>query len=382
MPIVERETAFNNTLYLSEDVTCGVPCSRECSGFDAGFCPPFFGGGSPNGGVSDPFLLRRTPSGVYAGLSFACRSVREQTGAPVETCRALLESRLGGGPSDRIPGVSEIASPVRFDDQTEIEWDLYLRIESVLDRILSFEDRDLETCLIAGHVWLGMLRQVLVVFRMKAAAGGGGAGGEPLPGMRQVIERYIEQVSAEGFDRCFRIAERPAANPATKRMVLGTFISFRQALKPGLWRLTAMARVGLANLRHWARLGTLRFPPLDGTIPYAQFKVQSDELGDPDTSRLLRRYFRHALFRKDLVVHSDVFAGYGYLVLVYGLIQWYAAALRLSGRADPGRALACVESHYVLHPAFGQSFWYHPALADILQYAAGKPTFAHSIIRG
>ncbi len=379
MPIVERETTFESALFLPGDVTCGVPCSRECSCFDGVVCPSCIGASD---GTPTPFLLRRTPSGVYAGLSFACRLVREQTGAPVEGCRALLESRLGAGPSDRVSGVSEIASPVRFDDQTEIEWDLYRRIESVLDRILACEDWDLETCLIAGHVWLGMLRQMLTVFRVKAAAVGTDEAGTPQPKARQVIERYIEQVSAEGFDRCFRIAERPAANPATKRMVLGTFISFRQALKPDLWRLTAMARVGLANLRHWARLGTLRFPPLDGAIPYSKFQPRPDELSDPDTSRLLRRYFRHALFRKDLVVHTDVFAGYGHLALVYGLIQWYAAALRLSGQTDPGRALACVESHYVLHPAFGQAFWYHPALADILQYAAAKPTFAHSLIRG
>jgi hypothetical protein len=319
---------------------------------------------------------------VYAGGSFACRLVREGTGAPVESCRALLESRLTGGTSDRGSGISEIASPVRFDDQTAIEWDLYRRIESVLDRILASEDRDLETCLIAGHVWLGMLRQMLTVFRVKAAAGVTGEGGAPLPEARQVIERYLEQAPTEGFERAFRIAGRPAAHPTTKRMVLGTLISFRQALKPGLWRLTAMVRVGVANLRHWARLGTLRFPPLDGTIPYSQFQPRPDELSDPDTSRLLRRYFRHALFRKDLVAHTDVFAGYGYLVLVYGLIQWYAVALRTMGQADPGRALACVESHYVLHPAFGSAFWYHPALADILQFAAGKPTFAHTIVRG
>jgi hypothetical protein len=295
---------------------------------------------------------------------------------------ALLESRLGEEPSDRIPGVSEIASPVRFDDQTEIEWDLYRRIELVLDRILACEDRDLETCLIAGHVWLGMLRQMLTVFRVKAAAGVTGEGGVPLPEARQVIERYLEQAPTEGLERAFRIAERPAAHPTTKRMVLGTFISFRHALKPDLWRLTAMMRVGVANLRHWARLGSLRFPPLDGAIPYSQFQPRPDELSDPDTSRLLRRYFRHALFRKDLVAHTDVFAGYGYLVLVYGLIQWYATALRTMGQAAPGRALACVESHYVLHSAFGSAFWYHPALADILQFAAGKPTFAHTIVRG
>jgi len=380
---VEQEVNLDNPLHLPEGVACGVACSRECRGSDREFCPVCpTGEGSPVGRVPDPFLLRRTPSGGYAGLSFACRLVREGTGAPVESCRALLESRLAGETSDRIPGVFEIAAPVRFDDQTEIEWDLYRRIESVLDRILACEDRDLETCLIAGHVWLGMLRQMLTVFRVKAAAGVTGEGGTPLPEAWQVIERYLEQAPTEGLDRAFRIADRPAANPTTKRMVLGTVISFRQALKPGLWRLTAMARVGMANLRHWARLGTLRFPPLDSAIPYAQFKPQPDELGDPDTSRLLRRYFRHALFRKDLVVHSDVFGGYGYLILVYGLIQWYAAALRLSGQADPGRALACVESHYVLHPAFGSAFWYHPALADILQFAAGKPTFAHTIVRG
>ena len=86
---------------------------------------------------------------------------------------------------------------------------------------------------------------------------------------------------------------------------------------------------------------------------------------------------------KELVRYTDVFRGYCFLILIYGLIQWYATVLKNQGSENPlSEALSMVERYYVLHSDFNQLFLYHPALADIMDYIFKKSNFAHSIIMG
>lgn len=311
-----------------------------------------------------PFQLVRTPGGLFVGLSFACESVLEQSGQLIADHAEELRDLIEREPEACLA----IAEPVRFDARTPIVWGDYLALEAGLDAILSREDRPVAECLRAGHAWLGMLRQLIAQARLSDAAI-----------VSALIGRYAEDGRATAYERAFRIARRHAPHATLKRMLLGTFIAFRNGLGPRQWRLWAMTRVLSELPRHWTRLGTLRFPSLDVRLSYRQFRTQPDDLADPATEQLLRRYARHAIFRKDLIVGTDLFWGFSYLVMVHGIVQWHAAALRAAGRPDPAAALAAVERDFVHHTNFNQTFLYHPAIADIIRRFFHKPNFAHLV---
>lgn len=313
-----------------------------------------------------PFRFVRTPGGIYVGMSFTCTSVLQDSGRPLESHGEELR-RLAA--EDFLQ--DEVTDPIRLDSSLALGWDQYLAVEKALDEILAAERDTVETCLIAGHAWLGMLRKML------------GAADAADPGaIDKILEFYIQRTREDGFSQSLKIARRQVGQRAVKRMLLGSFISFRNTLRPNQWRLTAIARLLFQFLRHLTRLGALRLDPLKNRVPYARFRPEPEDLAAPETQALLRRYFRHALFRKDLVHHTDLFRGYCYFVMVYGLTQWYNAALKAQGEPDPAAALALVERHYVLHPDFNQTFLYHPAMADVLQHLFQKPHFAHTIVRG
>ena len=165
-------------------------------------------------------------------------------------------------------------------------------------------------------------------------------------------------------------------------MLLGSFISFRSSLRPRQWRLTIIARMVFQLFRHMIRVGSIRFDPLDVRLSHRRFQPSPSDSASPEIQSLLRRHFRDALSRKDLIRRSELFWGYCYLVMVYGLVQWYASALSATGAPDPAKALEVVEKHYLLHPDFDQTFLYHPALADVIHHLFRKPNFAHTVVMG
>lgn len=279
---------------------------------------------------------------------------------------------------------AELPTPVRFDAEIAIDQDRYLLIEEALDEILSRETEMVETCLVAGHAWLGILRRMLRLIRSRMAAKKDLPPDAPSTDelIAMTIDHYVKQSREEKFDRAFRLAQKPASQAAVKRMLLGSFISFRNTLSARQPHLLIIARALMQYARHWLRLGSIRLKPLEGKVSYAEFRPSVDDLAAEETQDLLRRYFRHALTRKDLVRNSDIFLGYGYLVMTYGLIQWYAAFLRSVDQPDPVRALALVEEHFIQHPEFNQVFLYHPAMANIIHYLFRKPNFAHTMVRG
>jgi len=328
-----------------------------------------------------PFRFVEAPDGVYVGLSFGCRSVLRNTGLPVEKQFDRVREEFL-----RRPSYHRLAEPVRFDAATPIEWADYLAIEQALDEILAREDYSVGQCLIAGHAWLGILRQALLAGRKSP---------EQTPS--RWVSFYVDSTRRDGFARAFQIARHPVAGRAVKRMLLGSFISFRSASIRRLPRLVVIVRLLLENARHWLRLGNLRLPPFQTALSYRDFRPGSADLDSREFQDILRRYFRHALFRKDLICHTDVFWGYCFLVLTYGLIQWYAAGLRAAGTPAPGsggkalaensasdgfEAVSIVERYYVHHSNFNQLFLYHPALAETIQYLFKRPNFAHSIVAG
>lgn len=327
-----------------------------------------------------PWRFIQTPGGVYVGLSFACNSVLRDEGPPVSQSR---EEALWI--YEHAPEHQTIRQPILLDAKTEIDWESYLLIEAVLDQIFGYEEENFATCLVAGHVWLGMLRRLIETVLYEA--GEQKKNREPNPDekaelIRQSIINFIHKTQEDGYRRAWAIAKKPVANAALKRMTLGTFLSFRNSLRPRQWRITALARVIFQNVRHLLRVGSLRMKPLEKRVSWSKLDPKPEVLFPEESQKLLRRYYRHALFRKDLIAHTDLFWGYGYFLLAYGLMEYYASGLEALGEADNALALSLVEKYFVHHSSFNQTFLYHPAIAHVFQYLFRRPNFAHTIVYG
>ncbi|HBF34238.1 TPA: hypothetical protein DDW35_06705 [Candidatus Sumerlaeota bacterium] len=307
-----------------------------------------------------PYRFVETPGGVYVGMSFACPSVLQGEGPLVADAPAEAERIHAINQTEHL----HVNEPIQLDKTLNLSWDEYQQIEQTLDAIFSHEEYSVAHCLIAGHAWLSMLRRLMRQ-----------AGPTALP-------FFIKQTTDENFARVFKIAQRPVAHGALKRMLLGSFLSFRNTLRPGQSRLFLIPRLTFANLRHWCRWGSVPLEPLDKCVSYKNFAPSHELLEDAETQSILRRYYRHALFRKELVQGTDLFWGYCYLVLVHGLIEYYAAGLKAAGEENPARAIQVVEKYFVHHSTFGRTFLYHPAMLLIFQRVFDRPNFAHTIVLG
>lgn len=320
-----------------------------------------------------PYQFTQTPAGVYVGFSYACKAVRRQEGPLVQETGAAAVADIFAARDDW----AEVKESLGFDGELSLDWREYGEIEAILDGLFSREEETVETVLIAGHVWLSLLKRTLQMARYQFQ----GQADETAAG-KKVLARFLEKSREEGCAKAIEIARKPVSNSALKRVLLGAFLSFRNGLRPRQSRLEAMVRLSFSNMRHWARLGGFPLKPLDRSVPYRRLQASANTLADDATQALLRRYFRHCLFRKDLVRQTELFWGYNWLVLMYGLIQNYAAGLEAIGEGDGERALELVESWFGYHSNFNQTLLYHPAVAHTFQYAFGRPNFAHTLVRG
>lgn len=275
----------------------------------------------------------------------------------------------------------ELPETLSLESGMALEWGSYLQIEKALDEILSNASQPVEVCLCAGYVWLAMLGKTLEVLQLAGrGARDHGENGSGKIAEPEAVEAYINSTRKNGFERSFSIASRSAGHASVKRMVLGTFIAFRGMLGPRQPQLVQMIRVFFENLRHWVRIGSLRFPPLQARVPYGIFRPSLNDLSDGESQDLLRRYVRHSLFRKSLVAQSDLISGYRFLILTHGVIQWHAAALRATGKPNTAQALAMVEERFSFTPDFDPSFLDHPAIGHIMYHLFRKANFAHIIL--
>ena len=334
--------------FLADDGKCRL---QNKYGFDV----------KPHACRTFPFSFAGTPDGIHIGLSFACPAVCSGKGKIVSEHKRMLEKLLEDA-VDPWP----VAEPVKLDLTTALEWEEYNSIEKGLSEILGNEAESLKVCLAAGHTWLGMLRRMLLAAPSEK---------------KKIINFYLSSTAADNYAKAFASAKKKPVRHPLKRILLGTCISFRHSMRPGQSRISVTAKLILNNIRHWLQAGSVKMYPLDTGVPYIALALSSELLQNKDAEKLLRRYFLHALSRKDLIVETDLFWGYCYFILSYGLIEWYAAALQEAGSPpDPEKALMLVEKNFVSHSNFNRIFLSQPVLENKFRSIFEKPNFARLML--
>ena len=309
-----------------------------------------------------PFLFRETPTGVYVGLSFVCRAVRDNHGIPVTDQRDALSAALGQG-HDRV----RIGDTVRLTRRLEVSWAQYLSIETALLEILAIESDPFPRRLIAAHVWLNMIDMY-----WQALHGPFPPGADANRLTDSELEDFIAAGRGGEFRDPRRVAARKAGSRLVRRMFLGMITSFGNALWAGGGRRAVTRGVTFQYLRHAVSLGGVRLQPFPASVPHSELaRMTLPERGP--AAGLVDRYVRHAIFRKDLVTHFPVWKGLSVLLLGCALIPWYAAAAAASdGRKAPGdedfsEAVRCVELIYGCHSKFARFLAGEVRLDDVVE---------------
>ncbi len=318
-----------------------------------------------------PVCFTETPDGFCLGYSFAEPSIYQ---AELDTVFQNSEPEIESFYSE-FDQKNALSDSIRFDEETPISWQSYLQIEAILDEFLCKDTLSPGRCLIAGHGWLGMLKQLL-----QTAVRDGNQNPD------EVITFYIERTRSESFGRAWSLVDKEVGNPTIKRQALGSALAYRERLNENDSAFMSSLRMTLINLKHWAQWGNVTFIALRRRVCYCDFEPDPSTMETPEAQKILRRWLRHALFRKDLVRHSSLLRGFGLLVLMHGLVEWHIAALPEEERTDDPvaamqRAIGAVDDTFATDPRFAELYLYHASMVHTLDFMFAKPAFPHSIIR-
>jgi hypothetical protein len=336
----------------------------------------------PNICRSFPVRFVQAPDGIFAGLSFACTAVLGNEGPPLEERRAELEELLTWTASRTV-----IDKPPPLATGIALTWDQYHAVEEDLTAMLEPQNGGIEQRLIMQYVYLHLLIKLLREARSQKGELAAGAEANEAP--LAVFRRRARAASADGrpWAMLQAIAGRRRGSALLRRMILGFADSLRNTYGRPRGRLGSYLMVFTVYLRQATGRGILDLPMLGGPVKYRRMRQVRLDPDRPELEELLTRYFRHRLFRKDLLTADTVQWGLQMQMLYWGMIHWYSAAMAADrGRDEVGleelsEALRAVEKYYVFHSTMNRLFVRLPLLRGFLDYTFSHPLFGFSMGR-
>ncbi|MEQ8819994.1 MAG: hypothetical protein RLY93_07090 [Sumerlaeia bacterium] len=341
----------------------------------------------PQNCLDFPFRYSETPSGVYVGLSFACTAVLQDEGRPVASADRRAE--LAANYRDSVHVRSDMDRP-RLTRPLPIDFAAYAAIEDALDAIMAVAERPLTERLLAQSAFLD------IVVRAFEAARDERAGASLNIGERDAARRATDEALAEalvarygasGWEKCFALGARARSAPSLHRAFLGLMTTFRQALGRDASRARALWYILTRYAAHASRFGKIKLQPLEGRFGYGDFRrVHLDLSPGTYADRLLTRYFRHVLFRKDLLLSESVWAAHRFMLLHFALVRWYLVAHAINKGLDAPdeecvrEAVRNVEQYFVHHSTFTRFFESQALLGLLLDTAIANPRYAGSMV--
>ncbi len=293
----------------------------------------------PKNCILFPYHFVRTPRGVTAGFCFDCTGVNfEGNAARAGLDPAILEDHFG-----HALVVRELPKIFRYHETgPEVGYEVYEKVLQVLMRFLDGRTFPLEDGLIAGSILL----QIADEFLRPAVA----KGYPVLKAMgaffrnvedqdHALIRRLIKTVAVPADDQHaffeFLVQSHEATSDSSERREMATLL-ISQARKrgrdPAPWESKFLGR----------------------TVDVAGAREVTWPADEEPVVRHLRLYLRHLVFRHVLTEHfPSLQHGHLYLMIVYGLVRWYARAIAhglgapAAESAHVREAVRIVETNYV-----------------------------------
>jgi hypothetical protein len=376
-----------------------------------------------------PYRYVSTPKGDFLGLSFACTGVLEEAGSPVESQRPWLEANRKRSLSRRT-----LVLPVRLADRIPLTWEQYEEIETDLVDLLGVETQPIENRLIAQAVYLRLLEDFVRESNASGLTGpvdstpaeatkGPGSGNpgksvetgveagptdpETAPGQEEseieaslenvlpplvmnekILETFRREIRLDNWGRLFSMAHKRLEQPVLMRAFLGQIVAFRQALgKSKRGRLGALMLLTATYLRYAFRMGSLFLEPLPRAVEWGPVRKVKIDFSDPYFAYTVRRFFTHAIWRKDLLLESNLRMAHGFFLMCFGLLRYYTATLTaLEGEQKAERrhlleGLFNVEKYYMFHSRFNTLFSRYPWWRSSVESVMMNPRFGPTMTR-
>lgn len=341
----------------------------------------------PNICRSFPYRFIEAPDGrTWVGVSFSCTSVLGNLGPAVAGQRAELADLHGWTFSKR-----RLQEPIALATDLPLSWGQYEQVEADLDALLDPAFGEVGRRLVMQSVYLTLLARLLRTARREA--GTLEAGPEANEAPLAVFRRQMHGSTGAAWAPVRRIAARHEGRRTggvmlLRRQVLSCAHALRNPLGRRRGRLASWAMIAGLYMRGLVGWNTLELPGLSRPVPRAELERLRFEPTAPELDALLTRYFRHRLFRKDLAAADDLRWGHQLMLLHWGLLYWYAAALASDAGADAlGRehvaeGLRMVEKFYVFHSTFERLFADYPLLRGFLERLFDNPLYAFAMSHG
>lgn len=332
----------------------------------------------PNICQSFPYKFIETPGGVFVGLSFACTAVLGDLGPAVSEQSAEIEALYPFTHSRR-----RVTEPLTLTEDLPLSWSQYAQVEDDLAAILDPAHGPIGQRLIMQSIYLRLLIQFLRESRKQ-----GGtmlAGPEANDAVLAVFRRRLRGPAEDPWPLPRRLAQRRGPSPLLRRMFLGVAHALRNTYGERRGRLGSYRSIFGAYFLWAVGRGALDLPALGRPIAYARLRRIGLDAAQPEFDRLLTRYFRHRLFRKELLLGDSIQMTHHLQLLHWGLIAWYGTALAADAGADEvglehlREAVRNVEKYYVFHSTFDRLFGRHPILRAFLERIFEHPLYAYSM---
>ena len=276
-----------------------------------------------------------------------------------------------------------IAAPPNLATGLPLDWPQYEAIEADLAALLDPAHGPLARRLVAQSVYLTLLARFLRAARQEAGAIT--AGPEAHAAALALFRKNMQGTPAAPWPRILDLAARRKGSPLLRRTLLAFAHALRTTYGARTGRLGSYLRVAAAYIGAWSGRARLELPALPRPVPFRELLAIRFDPSIPDQDAMLTRYFRHRLFRKDLLLADDLNYAINLQLLHWGLIHWYSAALAAAAgspqveREHLDEGLRNVEKYFVYHSAFDRLFGDYPVLRSFTDRIFENPLYAFTM---
>jgi hypothetical protein len=340
----------------------------------------------PQACIDFPFRTVETPGGAYVGLSFACTAVLRDHGRPIEEHRDELTEEL-----PRSVHRLNAQKPVHLSQRLTITFGAYLLLEEALDSILALDAVPLSARLASMAQFLDVVLEAFRAARLSGESPVELSVEEQLAAQTATDEAIMQALrrrfESDRWGRLLAKALRERPQPAQHRAFIGLIASYRQALWRGATRRSALVYLVGHFIRSAFFLRSVQLKPLESRMtPRDVRRHWPEDRPGSERDRLLTRFFRHALFRKDLLLAKTLRTGLQFMLMQYALVNWYTVAWAMeteAGRAPENlhqEALRTVEKYYGNHSRFTSFLESQPLLSAMLESMMNNRKYPYSMV--
>jgi hypothetical protein len=244
--------------------------------------------------------------------------------------------------------------------------DEYDKIEEELLSLLSFPGAKTGEKLLAGAIWLDILRDFLKTVTGQAE--------DSQETRNKALETFFSSMKNNDYERPFRIAGKQQESPLLHRILIGTLIAFRNnpEKKRSLFRMFIF--MPYIYLRNILRIGKIRINPVQKSFPYAAFKKYPMIPFTENSGAIIEKWIMDFIRSRKLLLSENIRSGYMQLIMNYALIRWYSTSLawqkkHVIGPDEINEAIKLVNENYMFHPEMEKLYNTNPVLKDIIDKA-------------